>query len=258
MIDRKLYKLPFRLESFPAWRCPTCGKGTLQLADNTFRKDERAHSRGARDCEAWEPEWIEYSFSCFLQCSAKNCTESVGLVGVGGVDWDLGYDKNGLQQQVWGDRFHPKYFFPHLVLFDIPDATPESAANEVAQSFELFFCNPPSSANHVRIALENVLTDLKIKRYETHRRKKTFLSLHSRIALLPKRHEHLKEMFLAVKWLGNAGSHSNKSVTMDDVMDAYDIVQVLLHDLYDSQAKAATKLAKSINKKKGPNRKKQQ
>ena len=258
MMDRKLYKLPFRLKSFPAWRCPACKKGTLQLVENSFHKDERAHSRDAKDCEAWEPDWIDYSFSCLLQCSTKKCSESVALSGVGGVDWDVGYDQNGHQQQIWGDRFRPKYFSPHLNLFDVPKDTPESVAEELTQSFELFFCNPPSAANHVRIALENVLTEMKVKRFENRRGKKTFLGLHNRISLLPRKHEHLKEMCLAVKWLGNAGSHSNKEVTMDDVMDAYDIVEVLLHDLYDDRAKAAKKLAKKINKKKGPNRKKRQ
>ena len=114
MIDRKLYKLPFGVKAIPAWQCPACKKGALQLVDDTIHKDERANSRSARDCDEWEPDWIGYSFSCLLLCSSKKCLETVSLSGDGGVDWDVGYDQHGRHQQIYGDYFRPKYFSPPL------------------------------------------------------------------------------------------------------------------------------------------------
>jgi len=59
---------------------------------------------------------------------------------------------------------------------------------------------------------------------------------------------------LAIKWLGNAGSHAEGAVTLDDVMDAYDLIDHVLQELYTQKARKAKALAKLINKKKGPKR----
>ena len=145
-MDRQLYKKQFKQNGLPQWKCPACGKGTLQLEKDSFTKIERSWSRDAKSHDAWEPEWIAYSFSCMLKCSTAKCQEGVALSGDGGVDWDIGYDEAGQQQQVWGDKFRPKYFWPPLKLIEVPENTPENVADELTESFELFFANPPSSA----------------------------------------------------------------------------------------------------------------
>lgn len=70
--------------------------------------------------------------------------------------------------------------------------------------------------------------------------------------MLPNRHKHLKELFLAIKWLGNAGSHSNKEITIDDVLDAYEIMETVLKELFEYKKDTVKKLAKKIIKKQGP------
>ena len=64
-----------------------------------------------------------------------------------------------------------------LKLFLLPKNTPKDVVEEINQSFELIFCNPPSASNHIRIALENLLTHMKVKRYENKNGKKIFLNL---------------------------------------------------------------------------------
>tara|TARA_B100000315_G_C14298370_1_gene460672 strand:- start:209 stop:610 length:402 start_codon:yes stop_codon:yes gene_type:complete len=125
-------------------------------------------------------------------------------------------------------------------------------SEEIEKSFSLFFSDAPSAANHIRIALEDLLTHLKIKRYKSKENKRTFLALHSRIELLPAKYKHLQDLFFAVKWLGNAGSHSDRVVTMDDVLDAYEIMEEILQDLFVKKTKRVKNLAKKINKTKGP------
>jgi hypothetical protein len=78
------------------------------------------------------------------------------------------------------------------------------------------------------------------------------LTLHRRIELIPKKHQHLQDLFFAVKWLGNAGSHSDKAVTKDDVLDAYEIMAEILQDLFVKKTSRVKHLAKLINKTKGP------
>jgi hypothetical protein len=96
------------------------------------------------------------------------------------------------------------------------------------------------------------LTELGVKRFNTKNGKRIFLTLHSRISLLPAKHSELGQLFLAIKWLGNAGSHADSPINVDDVMDAYDLLDHALQELYEQKAKKVNALAKKINKKKGP------
>lgn len=166
-MDRKLYKLPFRKDHFLGFKCPTCGKGNLGIKKDTFNSVETSGSRQAHGHQDWDPQWIEYAYSCLLVCSNDSCKEIVANSGEGSVDIDIDYDENGQPEQIWTDFFRPKYFHPHLKLFRIPKGTPDNVTEEINQSFDLFFCNPPSSSNHIRIALENLLTFMKVKRHET-------------------------------------------------------------------------------------------
>ncbi len=79
-----------------------------------------------------------------------------------------------------------------------------------------------------------------------------FIPLHRRIQLLPTTLQHVQDLFFAIKWLGNAGSHSNSPVTMDDVFDAYELMEELLTEVYANKRKHVKSLAKKINKRKGP------
>jgi hypothetical protein len=171
---------------------------------------------------------------------------------VGSVSENYGYGQDGYEEIFYDDYFTPRYFTPHLRIFSLPKNAPAEVAEEIENSFSLFFSDPSSAANHIRIAIENLLTHLKIKRYDTNRGRRTYLSLHKRIELLPRKFEHLKDLFFAIKWLGNAGSHSNKSISADDVLDAYELMDELLVEIISSKRKKAKSLAKKINKKKGP------
>ncbi|MFA4918821.1 MAG: DUF4145 domain-containing protein [Thermodesulfovibrionales bacterium] len=251
-MDRKLYKLPFRSEHLPRWICPTCGKGTLSIRNDSFNAVETFDSEKAHGHQDWDPQWIEYVYSCLLVCSNVACKDIVANSGEGFVEVDFDYDSNGEPVQNYFDFFRPKYFHPHLKLFSLPAGTPKDVVKEINQSFELFFCNPPSASNHIRIALEDLLTFMKVKRYETKNRKKIFLSLHKRIDLISVKYQNLKDFCLAIKWLGNAGSHSDKEITVDDVMDAYEIMDEMLRELLYKKQDHIKKLVKTINKKKGP------
>jgi len=187
-----------------------------------------------------------------LECTNSACKDTVANSGIGLIDFDIEFDDDGSPYQAWEDFFIPKHFVPHLKIFLCPKGTPENVSEEIEKSFSLFFSDAPSAANHVRVALENLLTHLKIKRYELRGQKRTFLALHRRIQLLPAKYNHLQDLFFAVKWLGNAGSHSDKTVTKDDVLDAYEIMEEILQDLFVKKTKRVKRLAKQINKTKGP------
>lgn len=251
-MDRKAYKLPLKRNSVSRWACPSCMKGFLRVKADTFHAEETKESKKAHGHENWYPDWIEYVYSCLLECTNPACKDIVANSGTGSVDFDVEYDEDGSPSQTFEDFFAPKHFAPHLKLFLCPKGTPDNVSAEIEKSFSLFFSDAPSAANHVRMALENLLTHLKIKRYEVRGKRRTFLALHRRIELLPSKYKHLQDLFFAVKWLGNAGSHSDRVVTKDDVLDAYEIMEEILQDLFVKKTIQVKKLAKQINKTKGP------
>lgn len=254
-MNRKIYKLPFTSDGPVRWMCPTCNNSVLKIKKGTFQSVETKLSKEAHGHDAWDPEWIEYVFSCILVCANPACGDVVACSGSGSVDFEVEYDDRGYPHQAFADYYVPKQFSPHLKMFLCPSGTPENVSKEIAISFSLFFSDASSSANHIRIALEELLTHLKIKRSELKGKRRTFLTLHRRIELLPAKYKHLQDLFLAIKWLGNAGSHGEKKVSMDDVLDAYEIMVEILDELFAKKAKAVKRLAKKINKSKGPKRK---
>lgn len=251
-MDRKLFKLPFQPESPLDWQCPTCGKGLLRIKKETFFSDELAHSKKSYNHEAWEPEWMEHIYSCLMQCSNDNCQEVVASTGTGFVDWDIVEIKQGETEQVYSNYYRPSYFQPHLKIIPIPDDTPEEVIDSLNDSFKLFFCSPSAAANHVRASVEAMLTDLKVKRYDVSGSKRRPINLHRRIDLLPTKYNELKELLIAVKWLGNAGSHSGDELTIDDVMDTYEIMEHVLDEIYGKKLTKIKSIAKKVNKAKGP------
>jgi Domain of unknown function (DUF4145) len=253
-MDRKALKLPFTLKRQPDWMCPTCEKGVLRIKQNTFCKEEVRTSRD-HSHEAWEPDWLEYVFSCLLVCNNDQCKEVVSCSGVGSVDGGIYEDDQGEFSQEYEDTFRPRFFEPHLVLIDIPEKCPKSVAEPLKESFRLFFAVPSAASNNVRIAIEELLTELKVKRFNRVGGKLRYVSLHQRIDLLPSKYMHLKDLILAIKWLGNAGSHGNNSsgsISMDDVMDSYELTEHILTEIYAPKTKKLISLAKKVNKKKGP------
>lgn len=251
-MDRKIFKRTIGKAGLTRFPCPTCGKGSLRIKKDTFHFEETKLSASAHNEEAWGPEWIDYLYCCFLQCTNTACKDKVSSSGTGSLSEYLYYDEDGKTCGSYEEFFHPKFFTPHLVFFELPKNTPKNIADEVNKSFASFFNDPSASANHIRMALEHLLTYLKVKRFVTKGGKRRYLPLHNRIELLPQKIDHVKELAFAIKWLGNAGSHSSHEITKDDVLDSYELMDELLVEIFTSKRKKAKSLAKKIIKKKGP------
>lgn len=256
-VERTIYKTPFHKESQPQWTCPACGRGVLEGIKGSFHYGEVKESIDAQEKykDTWDPDQIVFTYSTCLRCTNPQCKEIIASAGTGGVDFEPVYDEatGEPNAQDFYNYFLPKYFWPHLNIFNVPKNTPEPIREEINKSFELFFASPSSSSNHIRIALENLLDHLKVKRTELRNKKRVYISLHRRVLLLPQAYSDLKDLLIAIKWLGNTGSHT-PVITMDDVMDAYDILEMVINELFEKRASGIKKLAKRINKRKGPQR----
>lgn len=244
--DRKLFKAHFSKGLLPDWPCPVCGKGVLEGLKGSFERVETSESAAAHTIRDWEPEWISYIYTSQFSCSSARCKAIVFNVGTGGVESYVDYSNEQGYAQEYSDYFQPTFFLPHLKIFNVPKETPEDITSSVFNSFELFFSNPSASANQIRIALEQLLDSLKVKKYALSKGKRHIIPLHGRIGLIPKKFSDFQDAMYAIKWLGNDGSHP-KQITLDDVMDVYEILEYLLEEIFGKKSEKTKNLVKKIN-----------
>lgn len=250
-MDRAPYQLSFTPDRVPNWRCPSCKKGHLTLEANMLLRSETAQSRRESDHPAWEPWWTRTVFSCIFACSNADCKEAIACSGDGFAEMiELEDEEFG-----WGmggeDRFQPRYFEPPLILMDLPQKCPEAAVEHLIGSFRLAFADPGASLNSARAALEAVLTDIGVRRYDVCGNKRRPVNLHRRIELLPPKFKEQIDSLLAVKWLGNVGSHDGAEPKIADVFLMYDILENALSEIYDGRTKKLKAVVKSVIAKKG-------
>jgi hypothetical protein len=160
-------------------------------------------------------------------------------------------DDQGNWMQETVDRFYPRFIEPHLKLINIPTKCPENIEEPINDAFRLFFASPSAALNSIRTSVEELLNYLKIKRFNIIRNKRKLISLHQRIVQLPTKYDDVREMLMAIKWLGNAGSHEADEISRDDVMDALELMEHVVSNIFSNKSNLA-KLAKRVNKGKGP------
>lgn len=242
----------FNIDHLPQWFCPTCKIGILEIGEKSADIEQTAESVGWK----WHPEYchefVEYTINAVLKCNNKKCCETVMSVGIGRVDEYQEYLEGGEHHHEYVTLFRPSYFQPSLNIFNASENVPENIAKMLSKSFALFFCDSDSCGNRIRACIEFLLDELKIPRVHRNKQDKEIRSnLHYRIEHLPKEYEKIKGLLLAIKWLGNVGSHGNEGLTKKETIDAYEILKLVLDIIYKPSDEHIFDLANKINEAKG-------
>lgn len=247
-INRGHWKPPFI--SLPSWVCPTCQTGSLSLNKSNLKIVETGSSVRARSHDAWEPEWVENRFSGLLVCQNRECGEIVAVGGRTELIEDLDWEQ---QVQNWVDAYHPIFVVPAPPIFPLPGECPEVVASELRKAFSLYWSDPGSAANRLRAAAEALLTERKIPR--TAKAKKSGripLNLHARIEKFKQTAPESADYLFAIKWVGNAGSHSNlDELTHEDLLNGFELFEHVIDLVYVKRDRRLRKIARGINARKG-------
>jgi hypothetical protein len=152
------------------------------------------------------------------------------------------------------EYFRPLFFSdpPHIVT--LPESTPQTVKDDLIASFRLFWSDSDAAANRIRASVEHLLTALRVNRTSGRgnaRGSRQFLTLHERIRRFRENEASLADHLLAVKWLGNVGSHPG-GITQEDVLDGYEIIQYVLDELYIRRSHRINRLSRAINRRRGP------
>lgn len=248
---RDLYCQSFSKDAAPNWPCPRCGGGHLRLKPESLSSSWTANTNEASNHEAFEACWVEQRFVALLKCDNEKCKEPVVVAGTGTVEEWPG---ERFAETLYEDVFVPTYVFPSPKLIDIPPNAPSAVVEELHQAFIASWSDFSSASNRIRSAAERLLDALKIPKTTLNKnRKRVPLPLHSRIKKTQTKYPQTHQWLFAIKWLGNAGSHST-ALSRDDVFDALDIFEAVLHELYSGHRQKIEKLAAHVNARKGPSR----
>lgn len=224
------------------YQCPQCGGGFLVPDQKTFKSIEPPHSRNSHSHEEWDPDWITYRFTVTCVCTNNNCGELAFVSGIGSVSER--YDHEG--QPEYYDRFLIKSFFPAPRLCHIPDKTPAKVEEFLVNSFSLYWINTAAAANALRASLEALLDELKIPNHKKNTKGQTVhIALHNRLESWSASNKDYAELCLALKEVGNLGSHGN-SVKPSHYLGSLEIYSYVLKELFENDAKKMKELAQNI------------
>lgn len=139
--------------------------------------------------------------------------------------------------------FYPYNFIPTLSLFIYPKAKLSiEFNNELDLAFAHFWHDTNASSNKIRRAVEYLMDHLNVPLLKT---------LDKRIEKFKEVNPDVAEKLMAIKHIGNAGSHKD-FVTKEDLFDAFEILDYALSKLYPSdQEQGIHEKAREINSIKG-------
>jgi len=239
----------FSEQNTPDWPCPSCNKGLLVLDSDDFSFEETVLSKKWKVSDDWFPGDVQYRFHGTLKC--QRCKDSITFLGNGKVDYIQYYDEydHSLQEE-YNRVFNPLYFNPPLKIFRINEKCPENIKGMIEDSFKLYWSDLSSCANKIRVSLELLMNQQKVKKTIIHTGKRINLSLHQRIEEYKIHQPEIANFLLAIKWIGNTGSHIG-NLEKADILEAYELLSHSLNKLYDTTEAKLKTISKEIIKRKG-------
>ncbi|ENG6109639.1 DUF4145 domain-containing protein [Serratia liquefaciens] len=223
----------------PNWTCPACKSTSLAIKKGTFHTEQTAESyKRLSEDDSMDVEDHRYVFSCLLKCERAHCS---GVVAVSGTGYLTETPSEAREQgaEPYFELYQATSFIPPIPAFDIPRNCPASVSLPLTRSFALCISTPGAAANLIRITLEELMTVLGYTGTG---------SLHSKIDRLRTPYQEHRNPLMAIKWLGNAGSHQLDQVSVYDIQDAYKIIEFVLNKIYAGSTESVAQLALRINR----------
>ncbi|WP_432200156.1 DUF4145 domain-containing protein [Erythrobacter sp. W53] len=213
---------------------------------------ETGPSRRAQSSEGWDPDWIQRRFSAQLVCTFEACEERVAIFGNSSVDEENFLDHRGNWDRDYISYFAPAGLHPAPSPIAIPAGVPEQISDRLTEAAALIWRSSDSAANQLRQAVERLLDHKRVRKTITSKQgRRKRLPLHDRIKEFEASDQANAELLLAIKWLGNTGSHS-EGMHRKQVLDGFDIIELVLKNMFDRSEMEVLKKARGINKRKGP------
>jgi hypothetical protein len=250
-VKRDKWNAEFRHGEPLRWQCPACRESPLRVVAGSLSDGETRDSKAMHGELAFEPDLhVDGRFACLMDCA--HCGNHVGVAGTYRMKDERYEDADHGEAGDYVKCYSPRFFTesPHLV--QMPEATPATVVDEMVGAFQLFWADPLGCANRIRSAVEKLLTAERVPQTARDKNgKRFFLTLHSRIERYRKEQKDIGDKLMAMKWIGNAGSHS-KGAVRDDALDGFELMDWVLDTLYARRHHRALELTRVINRRRAP------
>jgi hypothetical protein len=203
-----------------AWRCYSCGRGSFVLLEKIPKRNYAAVN---------------------INCSACNTAHLIlGKVIGFAHNYEVVLEYCAIEDL----GIKPTQIRPSISLFKIPDYIDEKIKNKLMFSFDHFWYDMDACANKIRQALELIADELGGTGNILHDK---IISLRSKIG------PETTDALLALKWIGNDGSHASIDFKRLDILNAYEILVHTLNILYpdNSEKEELSKRISVIKQNKG-------
>lgn len=251
-MNRSLWVQPLSEWYAPPFTCPTCGKGILSLVQKPLVYEETAKSKRAHGDEDWSFQDTEYRFTARLKCGHGSCGDEAVALGIGWIEEQM-------TQEGWGptNYFSLKCCVPMPEIILIPQQCPAPVTSELRACFQLFWLDRAAAANRIRAGVERIMDHFRVpNRGRTAKNKFEKLSLHRRLERFEKSDKTIATRLMAIKWLGNTGSHQSEDVTREDILDALELLEDALVELFEQRTLRLTALTRGLIKRHKPSKRK--
>jgi hypothetical protein len=239
----------FTIDSLPYISCPTCESDYLVIEDKSMRTTFAAESIKNSNHPDWDPTWDFGYFSLTLICRNQKCITVHACSGNFSVDDNLNQASN---EPPFITSYQCKYLNPSVPILSnmLPTDTPEQVIARIKEAEQILLTDPNAAANRFRLAIEEVMNEYGINRFQIQKHKRVRLTTHARLLEFKKYEYSIVDAFMAVKWIGNQGSHED-TLSVGDLLTAAEILKFGLEALYGGSEAEMVRNIKSILKQKG-------
>lgn len=235
--DTIVKKFYFKKEESIDLGCPKCGFKSLECLKLEEKEDDLSISCQQDEGEFWDCESYFGAFVADLKCSS--CGRHYMVCGHSGFVKEI-YEDDPSQGLIGIRVYYPLFFHPTYCLFNI-DEYPNDFSRILEQAFSLFWNDLDSCANKLRVLLEELMDYNNILKNRSQ-------NLHNRLKEFSQGNSKISELLLALKWIGNKGSH-NIGIGRKDVVLAFELLECLLLSSF-----TASQLCKKQSEMKDKNR----
>lgn len=240
---QQIEKMTLNKKIWLSWKtkkpCPSCSIGTLSIHNrNDVLKTETGSSKemNSHDGCCYSSEYV---ISIHMKCN--NCNEVVAVTGFMSTE---NYPRD--EEKEIQNSFTPILFYPALKIIHIPASCPNNVQKILNETFGLFWLDLGSCANKIRIVIEVLLNEQGVSQTKPTKKGDVELSLHKRLKLFEKTNPDTANHLMAIKWIGNAGSHFSE-IKNHDILDAYMLLEYSLEKLYNDREIKLIQLSEQIN-----------
>lgn len=230
-VNRKAFGGQFTKFTTLNVKCWSC-KSLLRPIENTIFSKETSASCKNHSHPNWDPEDTRSTFSGLAACTNSMCDEPYSIIGTSTLNTDFSNSEIDFIEY-----FQIKYICPSPHVIDLPEGCSKTITSSVYNIGSVMFEQFGMVGNRIRTCVEQVLAEVDPSLTG---------KLHHKIQKFTKNNEDVGNYLMAIKWLGNTSSHDD-SITKDDVCDALDILENVLHKLYDLEDDRISKIVNRIN-----------